>query len=58
MQKWSEIMRFIDYGKNGYKCFEKGGYFLFSEGGDHHLLFEYITKDLSGVKDQFDAYIR
>lgn len=58
MQKWSEIMRFIDYGKNGYKCFEKGGYFLFSEDGDHHLLFEYITKDLSGVKDQFDAYIR
>ena len=51
-------MRFIDYGKNGYKCFEKGGYFLFSEDGDHHLLFEYITKDLSGVKDQFDAYIR
>ena len=51
-------MRFFDYGKNGYKCFEKGGYFLFSEDGDHHLLFEYITKDLSGVKDQFDAYIR
>ena len=58
MQKWSEIMRFIDYGKNGYKCFEKEGYFLFSEDGNHHLLFEYITKDLSGVKDQFDAYIR
>ena len=31
---------------------------MFSEDGDHHLLFEYITKDLSGVKDQFDAYIR
>ena len=51
-------MHFIDYGKNGYKCFDEGGYSLFSENSNHHLLFEYITKDLSGVKDRFDDYIR
>ena len=51
-------MHFIDYGKNGYKCFDEGGYSLFSENSNHHLLFEYITKDLSVVKDRFDAYFR
>lgn len=51
-------MRFIDYGKNGYKCLSDNGIVLFEEDSSHHLIFEFITKDLTAVPALFDKYVR